>query len=281
VKNRFLQASLYAVLIVFAAVAMFPLIYTFTNSFIGASEFAKYYGDLTVNKGSTPFHLIPDMITFDGYKEILVVRPHYLMKFWISLLLSASIMVGQIIVAVLGGYAFSRFRFPGRNGIFFVLILIMMMPYQVTLVPNYIIMEKLGLIGSYASIILSGIFSAFGVFLMRQVMDGIPTSILESAQIDGAGSFRRLCSILLPNCKAGISALMILSFADSWNMVEQPLVFLRDSFKQPLSVFLTRVNEMNPEVSFACGLLSILPVFLLFLHDKDEMIRGIEYSTIK
>jgi len=143
------------------------------------------------------------------------------------------------------------------------------------------VLDRLGLIGGYAAVILPGIFSAFGVFIMRQVMISLPAEIFEAARIDGAGAWRSLWYVCLPNCKAGIAALAILNFADSWNMIEQPLVFLSDPNTYPLSVFLTKVNAINPEVGFVCGLLTILPVMALFLHFKDEMMTGIEYSVVK
>ena len=272
----------YAVLGLLAVIALFPLLYMVTNSFMGGAEFRRYYGDLSQGlSGRNPLHLIPEWITLNGYWEIFISRPHYMMKFWVSLFLSASILAGQMIVAVLGGYAFARFKFPGRNVIFFVIVLLMMLPYQVTLVPNYIVLDGLGLIGSYASLIIPGVFSAFGVFLMRQVMMALPNHIFEAARLDGAGSWRALWRVCLPNCKPGLAALAILSFADSWNMVEQPLVFLKDANRYPLSVFLTQVNAMRPEVSFAVGLLSVAPALLLFLRFKDEMVLGIEYSAVK
>ena len=273
---------LYVPLGLLAVATLFPLLYMVTNSFMGAGEFARYYGGLAEGlSGKNPMHFIPEWGTLDGYREILISRPHYLMKFWSSLFLGGSILAGQMVVAVLGGYAFARFRFPGRNVIFFMIVLLMMLPLQVTLVPNYMVLERMGLLGNYAAVILPGIFSAFGVFLMRQVMTGLPAEIFEAARLDGAGAWRALWRVALPNCKAGLAALAILSFADSWNMVEQPIVFLKDAYKYPMSVFLTQVNALHPEVGFACGLLSVLPALLLFLHFKDEMILGIEYSAVK
>ncbi len=272
----------YLLLALIAAASLFPMVFTFTGSLMGADEIARHYGSLSSGEaGTSPLHLVPDMITLAGYAELLFLRPHYLVKFWVSMLLCCSITAGQTVVACLGGYAFSRFRFPGRDAIFFVLLVIMMMPYQVTLVPNYITLDRMGLIGGYPAVILPGVFSAFGVFLMRQVMASVPGAMLEAARIDGAGSWRALWRILLPNCRAGLASLVILSFADSWNMVEQPIVFLKDSNKYPLSVFLVRLGSVQPALGFACGLLSILPVLLLFLFLEEELVSGISHSLLK
>jgi multiple sugar transport system permease protein len=272
----------YIALAFLAAICLFPLAYTFANSFIGGAEYAKYYGRIhDAASKINPLHLIPDVITLEGFYEMLFRRPDYLMKFWTSLGLCAAIVSGQLVLSVLGGYAFAKFRFPGRDAIFFVIIVLMMMPHQVTLVPNHIILDAMGLIGNHLSLILPGIFSAFGLFFLRQVFATLPDELLDAAKIDGAGSFRALTRVLLPNAKAGIAALGVLGFIDCWNMVEQPLVFLKSTYQYPLSVFLLQVNSMQPALGFACGLLSIAPAVLLFLFFKDEMVDGIGYSVIK
>ncbi|MCL2501145.1 MAG: carbohydrate ABC transporter permease [Defluviitaleaceae bacterium] len=276
------QLAKYLFLGVLAVLALFPLFYVVVNSFIGSAEFSRYYGGLGEGlTGFNPLRIIPDWISAEGYREVFYNRPHFLMRFWYSVFLSGSILAGQLVIAVLGGYAFARFRFPGRSVLFFVIVLIMMMPLQVTLVPNLIIVDRLGLHGTYGALILPGIFSAFGVFLMRQVMKSLPNSIFESAKLDGAGSFAVLLRMCLPNCKHGLAALAVLNFADSWNMVEQPLVFLRYAHQYPLAVYLVGFTGIPPEVVFTSGLLSVLPVLMLFLWFKDEIAFGMEYSVVK
>ena len=197
------------------------------------------------------------------------------MKFWISLAISFAIMAGQVIISCISGYGFAKFNFKGKKVFFF------LMPIQVTIVSNYIILDKFNLIGSYASIILPGIFSAFGVFLMTQVFSAIPSDIIEAAKVDGASHLRILFSIVIPCSKPGILSLVILNIIDSWNMVEQPLVFLKDSYEFPLSVFLSRINESDLGLGFACSVLAILPVTFLFLFLSENLIHGIEYSSLK
>jgi len=273
---------MYFILAVVSVLAVFPILYTVSNSFMSAAEIRQYFGSLNVeSSGPGPLHLIPDRITFSGFYQMLLARPHYLVKFFQSIGLCLAIVAGQIVVSSLGGYAFSKFRFPGRSTIFFFLIALMMMPMQVMLVPGYITLDAMGLIGSYAALILPAAFSAFGVFLMSQIMASVPDTLLESAKLDGAGHFRIFRSILLPNCKAGLASLIILCFIDNWNMVEQPLVYLRNNLKHPFSLFLLQINEFEPALGFACGVLAILPVLLLFLFFEEELISGISYSVLK
>ena len=157
----------------------------------------------------------------------------------------------------------------------------MMMPLQVTLVPNYIVLDKIGLIGSYTALILPGAFSTFGVFLLTQIFSSVPDNLIEAAKIDGANHLQILFRVMIPYARSGVASLVILNFIDTWNMVEQPLVFLKDSTKYPLSIFLANINQANLGISFVCGILEIIPIFLLFLHFKDSLISGIENTNLK
>lgn len=266
---------------VIAVTVLLPILFTFSASLMSNVEISRNFGDASRDGSFTPFHIFPSKLAFDGYLELLIRNPNYLMRFWISLGICMCISSGQLIISILGGYAFSKFRFPLRDVIFYCIIILMMLPYQVTVVPTYIVIRELGLINSYVSLILPSIFSAFGVFLMRQVMSAIPDSILEAAKLDGANTFTALYRVLVPCCSSGIAALTVLSFVDAWNMVEQPIVFIKDTFKQPLSVFLLAVNGENMALGFACGVIMIIPVLFLLLFFEKQLVSGIGYSVMK
>ena len=271
-----------ALLVLLSLLVLLPFLFTVLNAFMGSEEFYQYYGWLNQDaEVYLAFHLLPDHWSFEAFIQVLLAAPDYLMKFWNSMGMTAAIAAGQIFVSCLAGYGFSKFQFPGRYPLFILVILLMMMPYQVTLVSNYIMLDRLGLIGGYAAVILPGIFSSFGVFLMKQVMDGIPKEVLEAARLDGAGQLRVLLGIVLPISRGGIASLLVLNFVDNWNMVEQPLVFLEDASMYPLSIFLAdSVQESGMEI-FACGVLAMLPVLLLFAYFRDELISGISASELK
>ena len=216
-----------------------------------------------------------------GYADVFLLDPSYLMKFWISIFISVTIVVGQVIISCFSAYGLAKFNFPFKNVIFYLVVILMMLPVQVTLVPNYILFDKIGLIGSYLSLILPGIFSTFGVFLLTQVFSAIPNDMIEAAKIDGANHFQILIRIIIPCSKTGIASLIILCFIDSWNMIEQPLAFLKNYLKYPLSIFLSRINDTKLDIAFVCGVLAIIPVFILFLFFKDALIKGVEYSNMK
>ncbi|MBR4203946.1 MAG: carbohydrate ABC transporter permease [Clostridia bacterium] len=277
------------VLILLSVVVILPVLFMVTHSFMSDHELNASYGKiLTSSKNDeddAPIeidaHLIPQEPSLKGYWDVFLATPDYLGKFWLSLGLCAAITAGQTLLACLGGYGFAKFKYPGKNLLFALMVLLMMLPLQVTLVPNYIVLDKLGMIGSYSAIILPGICSAFGVFLLTQTFRSIPDSVLEAARLDGANQFKTLLLVVIPQAKAGIASLVILNFIDTWNMVEQPLVFLKDRLKYPLSIFLSQIKNADLSRAFVCGILAMLPVLLLFLHFKDALMTGIENSALK
>jgi multiple sugar transport system permease protein len=282
------KAVYYFIIVLVSFCLLFPVIYMTANSFMGEKEIRENYGTLMEAEDSKKekieymnFRLIPEHVSFMQYYQALLRKPRFINMFWNSIILTLPILLGQLVVSTFAAYAFSKFRFPFRDFIFFVFIIVMMMPFQVTLVPNYIIMKKINLLGSYLSIILPGTFSTFGVFLLRQFMIGIPDEYCEAARIDGASSLRIFLNVILPECKGALASLAILVFIDNWNMVEQPLIFLKDETVHPLSVFLSRINSGEMGIAFACGLLYMIPTLLIFLYGEEYLVEGIQLSGKK
>ncbi|WP_152391765.1 carbohydrate ABC transporter permease [Paenibacillus guangzhouensis] len=272
-----------------STVILFPIGLTFTNSLMTEGEINHNYHLIgkMINTaagekdGFINLKLLPDWFSFEQYAEVLIHKPMFLQMFWNSVWMVTPIIAGQVIVALLAAYAFAKLQFLGRDKWFFLYLMTMLMPFQVTLVPNYIIAEQLGLMNTTSAIILPGIFSAFGVFLLKQFMVHIPNSYIEAAQIDGAGHLRIFGQIIIPLIQPGIAALIVLLFVDNWNMVEQPLIFLEDAFKQPLSLYLSRINEGARGVAFAASVLFMAPMVLLYLYAESYFVEGIQLSGIK
>lgn len=218
---------------------------------------------------------LPARFGFSAFYEVFLRRPDYLVKFWNSLLLSVVIVAGQAAVSCLAGYGFARFQFPFKETIYFTVIVMMLMPYQVTLVSNFIVVKALHMDNTYWSIFLPGIFSPFGVFLMRQGFDSMPQELREAAMLEGCQELRILTKIALPVCRGQLTALVLLCFVDSWNMVEQPLVFLKETFRYPISVFLAQMDESRMDILCTCGILVTLPTLLLFLFCEEDLTDGI------
>lgn len=289
-STRVLQKfALTVVMSIIAVLLLFPMVITFTNSLMTEREISINYEQIgkmnEVTAGDTNsfvnLKLLPDRVSLEQYGKVLVNSSKFLMMFWNSVFMVVPIIAGQTLVAALAAYAFSKLQFRGREALFLVYLLTMLMPFQVTLVPNYIMAEKLGLLNSPNAIILPGIFAAFGVFMLRQYMLHIPYSYIEAAKLDGAGHLRIFSTIIVPMIKPGMAALVILLFVDYWNMVEQPLIFLDDPFKQPLSVYLSSINAGEQGVAFAASMLYMTPMVLLFLYAETYFIEGIQLSGIK
>ncbi|TVX89710.1 carbohydrate ABC transporter permease [Paenibacillus agilis] len=276
-------------LIVCAVITLLPFGVQLTNSLMKEKEINHNYELLgkMPDAGSgamdafVNLKMIPDWVSFEQYDKVLLETPIFLNMFWNSVFLVVPIVVGQTVVGALAAYAFSKLKFRGREVLFFVYLMTMLMPFQVTLVPNYIIIDLLGIGNSASAIILPGIFSAFGVFMMRQFMLSIPYAYVEAAVMDGAGHWYIFWRIIVPLMKPGIAALVILLFVDYWNMVEQPLIFLEDAFKQPLSLYLSRIQEAAKGVGFAASVLYMSPMVLLFLYAESYFVQGVQLSGIK
>lgn len=287
IRHRMRKTGLTVVLALLALVFIAPLALTVTNSFMSEPEIYMNYnmvGSGTAAGKEAAFanlKLIPDRVTLEQYYTVLVKRPQFLYMFWNSVVLVLPIVAGQLLVASMAAYVFAKIRFKGREKLFYLYIVVMLMPFQVTLVPNYLIAEKLGLTGSALSIILPGIFNTFGVFLLRQFMVYIPDVYTEAAKVEGAGHRTIFARIVLPMAKSGLAALTILAFIDNWNMVEQPLIFLGDVGKQPLSVFLAEINSGERGIAFAASVVYMVPMLLVFLYGENYLVEGIQLSGIK
>jgi len=293
VKNNISKTVGVTVAVLVSILAIIPIFYTFLNSFMSAREISDNYGIIFqslsghVSKGAaylaqTPrMTVVPQMVSIEQYKSLLLMSPTYLFKFWNSLFLVIPIVVGQMAVSCLASYSFARYRRKRREILFFSYIILMLMPFQVTLVPNYMIAEKLGILNTPWAIILPGIFSTFSIFLLTKYMRQIPTAYIEAAKLDGATEWQIFTMIAVPMCKSAIFALSILLFIDYWNMVEQPLVLLTDVEKQPLSVFLSQINEAEIGIAFAASSLYMMPPLLIFLWGEEYLVEGISRAGVK
>lgn len=271
----------------FAFLFLMPIVLTITNSFMSASEIAANYGTVfatDANGGKVyisekvNLKFIPDMVSFSQYSTVLFKSPEYLLKFWNSVILVGPIVFFQLLVASFASYGFARYRGRIREIIFFAYIILMLMPYQVTLVPNYLVSDWLNILDTKWAIWLPGIVSPFAVYLLTKFMRRIPDSVMEAAQIDGAGEWQIYRRICMPLCKGAIYSAAILVFIDYWNMVEQPLILLTDAEMHPLSVFLSKINKGEIGLAFAVATIYMVPTLLTFLYGEEYLVDGITYQ---
>ncbi len=286
-KTFIWRSFLFLIALSFAAAFLLPTVLTITNSFMESSEISSNYGiifEKTEEGGkkyiaeSVNLKFIPDKVSFSQYSTALIKSPQYLLKFWNSVFLVAPIVIFQVAVATGAAYSFARFKGKAKSLIFFLYTILMLMPYQVTLVPNFLVSEYLGILNTRWAIILPGIFSPFSVFIITKYMKRIPTGIIEAAKLDGCGEWQIFTKIALPICKSVIYSVVILVFIDYWNMVEQPLALMTDPEMHPLSVFLSRINAADIGLAFAVATFYMIPTLLMFLHGEQYLVEGIAYS---
>ena len=286
-KRYFSRGVLTLLAILFAVLFLLPTVLTITNSFMTQSEITANYGQIFQNasSGAKSFiaktinlKFIPDKVSFSQYFTVLLKSPDYLLKFWNSVILVVPIVLAQLMIASIAAYGYTRWRGTVRDGIFFAYVILMLMPYQVTLVPNYLVSDWLGILNTRWAIILPGAFAPFSVFLLTKFMRRIPKSLIESAKLDGAGEWQIFWNICLPQCRSALYSIAILVFIDYWNMVEQPLILLPNADMQPLSVYLSKINAGEIGVAFAVAVIYMIPGLLLFLHGEAYLVEGIAYS---
>ena len=285
-KRYFSRGALTVLAAVFAFMFLMPTVLTITNSFMTQSEITANYGQVFQNaangksyiKDTINLKFIPDKVSFSQYFTVLLKSPDFLYKFWNSVILVAPIVLAQLMVASVAAYGFTRWRGKIRDTIFFAYVILMLMPYQVTLVPNYLVSDFLGLLNTRWAIILPGAFAPFSVFLLTKSMRRIPVSLIESAKLDGAGEWHIFWNICLPQCRSALYSIAILVFIDYWNMVEQPLILLPDASQQPLSVYLSQINAGEIGIAFAAAVVYMVPGLLMFLHGEAYLVEGITYA---
>lgn len=269
---------------IFAVFFVIPTVLTICNSFMTETEITANYGKVfdTGKTGSHKFisesvnlKFIPDKVSFSQYATVLLKSPKYLLKFWNSVLYVVPIVIVQLLIASLAAYGFTRFRGKKREIIFFFYVILTLMPYQVILVPNYLVADWLNILNSRWAILLPGFFSPFSVYLLTKYMRRISPGIIEAAKVDGAGEWRIFTRICMPICKSALFSVGILVFIDYWNMVEQPLILLSNEEKYPLSIFLSRINNGEIGLAFAVAVIYMIPSLFVFLYGEEYLVDGI------
>ena len=286
-RRYFGRTTLFILSAFFAFLFLMPTVLTITNSFMTQTELDANYGMIfeSTRPGvgrfvadSVNLKFIPDMVSFSQYATVLFRSPEYIRKFWNSVFLTVPIVIFQLAVASFAAYSFMRYRSRFKNVLFFFYIILMLMPYQVTIVPNFIIADRLGIIDSWWAIWFPGVFAPFAVFLLTKFMRRIPSALIEAARLDGASEWQIFTRVCLPQCRSALYSIAILIFIDYWNMVELPLILLPNADDQPLSVFLSVINAQEAGIAFAVAVVYMIPPLLLFLHGEEALVEGITHS---
>ncbi|KAB3532464.1 carbohydrate ABC transporter permease [Alkaliphilus serpentinus] len=271
-----MKPILYILIIVIAIIFILPIVYTVSNSFMDARQ-------LETNK----IEILPDRFSLNQYFDLAIFKGEYFYYFLNSVKLTTIIILGQILVGVFAAYAFAKMEFPGRDFIFLLYILVIILPFQVTMVPNYIMFDNLQktfnlkFLDTLKAIIFPGIFTSFGVFLLRQFIRDIPNDIIEASRVDGAGDIRLFFSIILPAIRPAVFTLVILSFIDNWNIIEQAVIFISSQEILPLSVFLETIYYKDFNIFYSAATLYMFPAILIFTKGHKYLNEGLNVGGMK
>ena len=233
----------------------------------------------TQSAGQAAWCILPSWPTLQPLVQLLLDTPAFFAMFWNGCKLAAPQILGQLLVAAPAAWVFSKLPFPGRKLLYAVYLILMVLPFQITMVPNYLVLDMLGLMDTHLAVILPGIFSAFPVFIMKKGFDAVPDALLEAAALDGAGPLRCFAVIGLPLGLPGILSALILDGIEAWNAIEQPMLFLRDSADWPLSLYLSEITVEDLGLAMAASLMMLIPPLLLFLAGQKYLEQGIGLSV--
>jgi multiple sugar transport system permease protein len=270
---RRLQAVLlYSILVSGVVLTLLPLLWMLSVSFMPATEANLF-----------PPHLMPGTVTLEHYRN-LFIRLNLARYLFNSTLLAVAVTLIALLINSLAGYAFAKFRFAGRDRLFRLLLAALVIPAQVAMLPLFLLLKQLGFINTYWGVIIPGMASIFGIFLIRQYALSIPDSLLDAARIDGAGEFRIYWSLVLPLCRPILVTLAIFTFLGTWNDFMWPLIVLTDQDMYTLPVALANLvgeHVQDTELMMAGAVLTVLPVMVVFLALQKHYIAGLMMGSIK
>ena len=221
------------------------------------------------------------MFSLERYKRLLFNCFDFYPVFWNSVLYGVSITLLQLVIAIPCGFGFCTANFRGKRVLFVCYIILMMMPLQVTTLPNYLGLRDMGLINTRAGIILPMIFSPFGVVIMHQYMTSLNTGIVEAARLETSSVIRIILSIIVPQIKVCILAVAVFVFAEAWNMLEQPMLFLKEIKLQNLTVLISKAEQYEEGVMQAASVLFIVPVYFVYRFFHESLEKGLYFGNLK
>ena len=271
-----------ALLLLPAALVVLPVLLLLSGSLMDAWELGGYIGTVfTQGEEFIGWRLLPDYPTFAGYKRLLFETPQFFVLFWNSMKLAGCILAGQLLVAVPAAWGFAVYPVRGSRALFALYVVLMLLPFQVTMLSSYLVLNRLSLLNTHQAVILPAVFSTFPVFLSYGGFKSIPYQMLEAARVDGAGELTIFARLGLPLGKSGLLSAMVLGFLEYWNMMEQPMAFLEDKSLWPLSLYLPEITWGQAGFAFCASVVTLIPAVFVFVIGQDYLEQGIIYTGLK
>ena len=280
---KYAQANIRKIMLFSLAVfCLIPAVLVLSGTIISRYELGQCLEPLSSGaEGFITWKFLPVYPTFEHYARVLFYTPQFFVVFWNSIKIAVLILLGQLLLAVPAAWAFAVYRFRFRNVLFTLYVVLMLMPFHVTMLSNYLVLDGLHLINTHGAIILPAVFSTFPVFLIYRGFCALPESIIDAARVDGAGEWTIFWRIGLPLASNGILSAMVLGFLEYWNLMEQPLAFLEDKSLWPLSLYLPEIHLDQAGYSFVASVITLIPPVFVFLIGQEYLERGIVASALK
>lgn len=270
------------ILMILCMLVWLPVLLLAAASFMPEDELVfRYLSPLGIGTDRVRAAVMPSYLSLDAYGTLLLKSPGFFVMFWNSCIQVFPLLAGQMLVGVPAAWALARYRFRGRELVETGYFLLFLLPFQVTQVSAYLVLDRIGLLDTHLAIILPGVWSAMPVIIMSRFFKSIPESILEAARLEGAGELRILTAVGIPLGKAGILAVWLLGFFAGWNNIEQPVAYLKERSLWPLALYLPEITADQTQVAFAAGMVALIPSVLVFWCGREELEQGIVLDGIK
>lgn len=281
-KKKIQRAAVKACLLILGGLFCAPIVLLLSGSILSRYELTQSLLPLTANSEQMiTWTFFPRYPTFQHYAKILFQTPQFFVVFWNSMKIVTLILIGQLLIAVPAAWAFAVYPFRFRKLLFTFYIVLMLMPFQVTMLSSYLVLDRLSLMNTHGAVILPAVFSTFPVFLIYRGFCDLPRGLIEAARIDGAGEWMIFWKLGLPLASGGILSAMVLGFLEYWSLIEQPLAFLEDKSLWPLSLYLPEISLEQAGYSFVASVITLIPAVFVFLFGREYLEQGIVASALK
>lgn len=281
-KKKIHKAVIKIGLLILGGLFCAPIAVLLTGSIMSRYELTQSLLPLAVDSEQLiSWHFFPDYPTFQHYFRILFQTPQFFVVFWNSMKVVMLILAGQLFIAVPAAWAFAVYPFRFRKLLFTLYIVLMLMPFQVTMLSSYLVLDRLHLMNTHGAIIVPAVFSTFPVFLIYRGFCDLPKGLIEAARIDGAGEWMIFWKLGLPLASGGILSAAVLGFLEYWSLIEQPMAFLEDQSLWPLSLYLPEISLEQAGYSFVASVITLIPAVFVFLSGREYLEQGIVASALK
>lgn len=272
-------------IVIFLFLVSMPLCYLITGAIKSTDELVYnlkpiIYEDNNLDQ-MVRWSMFPNYPTIQHFIKLLFYTPQFFVVFWNSVKLVFWILGGQLVISIPAAWFFVRSESKFSKLLFGTYIILMLMPFQVTMLSNYLVLNKMHLLNTHLAIILPAIFSTFPVFIIYRAFSGIPKELLEASRIDGAGEYTIFFYIGIRLGYPGIAAAFVLGFLEYWNLMEQPLAFLINKSLWPLSLYLPEISLKSTGIAFAASVMTLIPALFVFSMGEDYLEKGIIAAAIK